>query len=137
MKENNKIQKALDAASRPVSEGWLQRFFQVRELPILLYIIIMMVVFSISINGFLAVKNFENISRQITTIGIVSVGMTLVILTGGIDLSVGAMLSFAINIGHPNSGTRADHHIGNYEYLPGDTDGDYQGSLHHPYPICL
>lgn len=99
MKENNKIQKALDAASRPVSGGWLQRFFQVRELPILLYIIIMMVVFSISINGFLAVKNFENISRQITTIGIVSVGMTLVILTGGIDLSVGAMLSFAINIG--------------------------------------
>jgi ribose/xylose/arabinose/galactoside ABC-type transport system permease subunit len=67
--------------------------------PILIYIIIMMVVFSISINGFLAFKNFENISRQITTIGIVSVGMTLVILTGGIDLSVGAMLSFAINIG--------------------------------------
>ena len=51
------------------------------------------------IDGFFTVKSFEIISRQITTIGIVSVGMTMVILTGGIDLSVGAILSFAINIG--------------------------------------
>jgi len=99
MREINNHQQSAKGPVRYVPRGWLQRFFQVRELPILLYIIIMMIVFSISINGFLAVKNFENISRQITTIGIVSVGMTLIILTGGIDLSVGAMLSFAINIG--------------------------------------
>jgi ribose/xylose/arabinose/galactoside ABC-type transport system permease subunit len=73
--------------------------FRMRELPILLYIVIMIIIFSATINGFFSLKNFENISRQITTIGIVSIGMTLVILTGGIDLSVGAMLSFAINIG--------------------------------------
>jgi ribose/xylose/arabinose/galactoside ABC-type transport system permease subunit len=97
MKDNNT--NMIDAAGRPAIGSLLRRFFQVRELPILLYIIIMMAVFSVSINGFLAIKNFENISRQITTIGIVSVGMTLIILTGGIDLSVGAMLSFAINIG--------------------------------------
>lgn len=97
MKDNNRT--TVDATGRSVLGGVFRRFFQVRELPILLYIIIMMAVFSISINGFLAIKNFENISRQITTIGIVSVGMTLIILTGGIDLSVGAMLSFAINIG--------------------------------------
>jgi ribose/xylose/arabinose/galactoside ABC-type transport system permease subunit len=78
---------------------WLHRALRVRELPILLYVLAMAVVFSIAIDGFLAVKNFGNISRQITTIGIVSIGMTLVILTGGIDLSVGAILSFAINIG--------------------------------------
>jgi len=59
----------------------------------------MIVVFSISIDGFFSLKSFENITRQITTIGIVSIGMTLIILTGGIDLSVGAILSFAINIG--------------------------------------
>ena len=70
-----------------------------REVPILLYIVAMVVVFSATIDGFLAFKNFENISRQISTIGIVSVGMTLIILTGGMDLSVGAILSFAINIG--------------------------------------
>jgi len=77
----------------------LRRLFQVREAPILIYIIIMIAVFSVTINGFFSMKNFEIISRQITTIGIVSIGMTLVILTSGFDLSVGAILSFAINIG--------------------------------------
>ena len=72
---------------------------QFRELPILLYIIAIIIIFSTMVDGFFTLKSFENISRQITTIGIVSVGMTLVILTGGIDLSVGAILSFAINIG--------------------------------------
>jgi ribose/xylose/arabinose/galactoside ABC-type transport system permease subunit len=71
----------------------------VREAPILIYIIVMIAVFSVTINGFFSMKNFEIISRQITTIGIVSIGMTLVILSGGFDLSVGAILSFAINIG--------------------------------------
>lgn len=85
-------------SSSPLVQA-LRRFYQVRELPILTYVIIMLVVFSISISGFLAVRNFENISRQITTVGIVAIGMTLIILTGGIDLSVGAILSFAINIG--------------------------------------
>jgi ribose/xylose/arabinose/galactoside ABC-type transport system permease subunit len=77
----------------------LRRVFKVREVPILIYVIIMIVVFSFTIDGFFSMKNFEIISRQITTIGIVSVGMTLVILSGGFDLSVGAILSFAINIG--------------------------------------
>ncbi len=77
----------------------LRRVLQWRELPIILYTVVLIAVFSLTVNGFFAVKNFENITRQITTVGIVSIGMTLVILTGGIDLSVGAILAFAINIG--------------------------------------
>jgi len=77
----------------------LKKYLQFRELPILIYVISIVIILSGMIDGFLGLKNFENISRQITTIGIVSVGMTLVIITGGIDLSVGAILSFAINIG--------------------------------------
>jgi ribose/xylose/arabinose/galactoside ABC-type transport system permease subunit len=77
----------------------LRGALKIRELPILIYVVAMIVVFSIFIDGFFSLKSFENITRQITTIGIVSIGMTLIILTGGIDLSVGAMLSFAINIG--------------------------------------
>ena len=72
---------------------------QLRELPILVYLAVMIAVFSVTVGGFFSFKNFEIISRQIATVGIVSVGMTLIILTGGIDLSVGAILSFAINIG--------------------------------------
>jgi ribose/xylose/arabinose/galactoside ABC-type transport system permease subunit len=76
-----------------------RKVLQFRELPILVYLAVMIAVFSLTIGGFFSFKNFEIISRQIATVGIVSVGMTLIILTGGIDLSVGAILSFAINIG--------------------------------------
>jgi ribose/xylose/arabinose/galactoside ABC-type transport system permease subunit len=76
-----------------------RKVLQFRELPILVYLAVMIAVFSLTVGGFFSFKNFEIISRQIATVGIVSVGMTLIILTGGIDLSVGAILSFAINIG--------------------------------------
>lgn len=41
---------------------------------------------------FLQVNNLINVARQISIGGIVGIGMTFVILTGGIDLSVGSML---------------------------------------------
>lgn len=44
---------------------------------------------------FLKVKNLLNVSRQVSIIGIISVGMTFVIISGGIDLSVGSMLAFS------------------------------------------
>lgn len=77
----------------------LRRVIQWPELPIIVYNVALVVVFSFAVSGFFAVKNFENITRQVTTVGIVSIGMALVILTGGIDLSVGAILAFATNIG--------------------------------------
>jgi ribose transport system permease protein len=43
---------------------------------------------------FLRVANFVNIFVQISIISIISVGMTFVILTGGIDLSVGSIVAF-------------------------------------------
>jgi ribose transport system permease protein len=48
---------------------------------------------------FLTVSNILNILRQISIIGIVSVGMTYVIITGGIDLSVGSVLALSAIIG--------------------------------------
>jgi ribose transport system permease protein len=44
---------------------------------------------------FLTVSNILNILRQISIISIVSVGMTYVIITGGIDLSVGSVLALS------------------------------------------
>ena len=43
---------------------------------------------------FLSERNIFNVLRQTCVLGIVSVGMTFVILSGGIDLSVGMTLSF-------------------------------------------
>ena len=44
---------------------------------------------------FLTISNLLNIAEQATIIAIVAVGMTFVIITGGIDLSVGSVLAFA------------------------------------------
>ena len=44
---------------------------------------------------FLRPANLFNITRQVSVIGIISVGMTLVIITRGIDLSVGSVYAFA------------------------------------------
>ena len=50
---------------------------------------------SILSDRFLTVDNFVNIFRQSTINGIIAVGMTLVILTAGIDLSVGSILALS------------------------------------------
>ena len=44
---------------------------------------------------FLTVSNLLNIAEQATIIAIIAVGMTFVIITGGIDLSVGSLLAFS------------------------------------------
>ena len=42
---------------------------------------------------FLNSRTFETIARQTTTVGIAAMGMTLIIISGGIDLSVGSMVA--------------------------------------------
>ena len=46
-------------------------------------------------NSFLSADNISNIMRQVSINALIAVGMTYVILTGGIDLSVGAVMAFA------------------------------------------
>jgi ribose transport system permease protein len=50
---------------------------------------------SFATDSFLTERNLMNVSRQLVTNGLLSVGMLIVILSGGIDLSVGAVVSFA------------------------------------------
>ncbi len=51
--------------------------------------------FSIVADGFFSSTNFFNILRQVAVYGISAVGMTMVIITGGIDISVGSMMGAA------------------------------------------
>ncbi len=50
-------------------------------------------------DNFFSVGNLFNVLRQVSVVGILAVGMTFVILTGGIDLSVGAVMALAGTIG--------------------------------------
>jgi ribose transport system permease protein len=53
------------------------------------------VALSLTTDTFLTVRNILNILDQVTVLGIMAIGMTLVILIGGIDLSVGSVLALA------------------------------------------
>lgn len=81
------------------SPSLLPRLAGKRELPMLVFFAIVVTVLSVTIDGFFSVDTFDNVSRQIAVIGLLSVGMTLVVITGGIDLSIGAVMAFAISIG--------------------------------------
>jgi ribose/xylose/arabinose/galactoside ABC-type transport system permease subunit len=61
----------------------------------LIFLAILVVILSILRPNFLSPFNVFNVMRQIAFIGIIAVGMTFVILTAGIDLSVGSLLAFA------------------------------------------
>lgn len=59
---------------------------------IYLVLVVLFIGGAISSGAFLKVINLLNILRQVSILGLISIGMTLVILTAGIDLSVGAVL---------------------------------------------
>ncbi|MDZ4311471.1 MAG: ABC transporter permease [Cypionkella sp.] len=56
-------------------------------------LIILTIIGAVVSDRFLTVANFMNILEQSTTLAIVSLGQTLAVLTGGIDLSVGSIIS--------------------------------------------
>ncbi len=60
---------------------------------ILIFLIVLFIILSLSSPYFFTVGNLTKVLRQVAVVGIVTVSMTMVILTGGIDLSVGSMLA--------------------------------------------
>jgi len=61
----------------------------------LIGLILLCIFLSFTSEAFFSLRNFLNILDQISVIGIMAVGMTFVILIGGIDLSVGSILALS------------------------------------------
>jgi ribose/xylose/arabinose/galactoside ABC-type transport system permease subunit len=66
-----------------------------RNYGIHLALLALIVVFSFASPYFATAANLINILNQVAVVGIIAIGMTFVILTAGIDLSVGSMLALA------------------------------------------
>lgn len=77
------------------AEGRWKGFAQhmLREYGIMLGFAVEVVIFTVASEHFLTVNNLINVSLQTSIIAIISVGMTFVILTAGIDLSVGSLVA--------------------------------------------
>ncbi|RGY96465.1 ABC transporter permease [Clostridium sp. AM58-1XD] len=61
------------------------------EYGIAVVLLLLLIIFSAASSNFLSVNTVMTILKQVSITGIISVGMTFVILTGGIDLSVGSI----------------------------------------------
>jgi ribose transport system permease protein len=60
---------------------------------ILIALLILCIVLSITSGSFLTASNLLNVSQQISTNFLIAIGMTFIILLGGIDLSVGSIIA--------------------------------------------
>jgi ribose transport system permease protein len=70
----------------------------IRKMGSLLGLLLLGIILTLLSDRFLSVNNLLNVARQVSINAIISVGMTLVILTGGIDLSVGSILALSGSI---------------------------------------
>ena len=69
----------------------------IKDKAIFLVLAVMIIFFSLVTKTFLTLDNLFNVARQVSMLGIASIGMIFVILLGGIDLSTGSIITF-VNI---------------------------------------
>jgi inositol transport system permease protein len=61
----------------------------------LIFLVALMIIFAVLEPRFMSSINLFNVMRQVSITGLLAIGMTFVILTAGIDLSIGSLLAFA------------------------------------------
>lgn len=84
-----------------------------KYISIFIFIVTVVAIGIITNGDFFTARNLTNLCRQVSINGILSVGMTYVILTGGIDLSVGSVVALSgivagivqVNLGYAEQGT--------------------------------
>ncbi|WP_447946516.1 ABC transporter permease [Microbacterium lacticum] len=76
---------AWNALSTRVRGNWL---------PVVIFIGVVVLV-AVFVPAFFQPNNLLNVGRQSAIVGVIAIGMTFVILTGGIDLSVGSILALS------------------------------------------
>ncbi|MBL8600044.1 MAG: ABC transporter permease [Devosia sp.] len=83
------------AASAPARSGWLQAIYREwgSELIVLAVIVALGLVVGLGNPVFFSPRNLLNILQAVSVVGIAAIGATLVVISGNLDLSVGATIS--------------------------------------------
>ena len=87
------VRTAEAATASPPAIAWHERLSE--HIP-LLSLVTLCIVFSLATDTFLSARNLLNVIDQLTVLGIMALGMTAVIVIGGIDLSVGSVLAVSM-----------------------------------------
>src|SRR5215213_1194736 len=74
------------------------RFGFLLSLSLLGLLLLMWFALSVSTDSFFTANNFENLLRQASLWAVIAIGQTFVIITGGIDLSVGAVVGLSSTV---------------------------------------
>src|SRR5437016_8172520 len=74
-------------------DGQTTNRFMKQELVVFILLVVLCIIVSAINPNFLLAINLQNLARQIGAFGIFSIGLGLVIITGGIELSVGSMMA--------------------------------------------
>ncbi|AZO22834.1 MULTISPECIES: ABC transporter permease [unclassified Mesorhizobium] len=82
----------LDQTIAQKQHSFLSRILSSQTFWVVIAVILACLFLSVATDAFATQKNLYNITRNITFVAIVALGMTFVIITGGIDLSVGSVL---------------------------------------------
>ncbi|MBB6453650.1 ribose transport system permease protein [Salirhabdus euzebyi] len=85
---NVKINEEQTTSSKKLNLSWIWS-----EYSVIIAFIIIFIAAALMNDRFLSLQNQMNILLQVSTIGIIALGMTVVMISGGIDLSVGSVLA--------------------------------------------
>jgi ribose/xylose/arabinose/galactoside ABC-type transport system permease subunit len=83
-----------DARAKSPAQSSFDLFGVLARLAPVIFLILLMAGFALAEPRFLSTINLLNVLRQVSISGLLAIGMTFVILTAGIDLSVGSLLAF-------------------------------------------
>lgn len=84
-------QSEISTAPAALSPSRLRRFFSARETGVFIALVVMCVFLAFATPTFLTVRNLLNVGRQVSLLGIMAVGMTFVLISKEVDLSVGSV----------------------------------------------
>jgi ribose transport system permease protein len=116
------------ASAKPASGERRSLRWAVRH-PIWAFVAVIFVFFSLMTETFFSLGNFENILVQTSTLGLIALGMTLVMINGNIDLSVGAVVALSASLTVDIMGWPAFEAWGSWQILPAVLAGLASGVL--------
>lgn len=96
--EQARVEDQAAAAAAAATSGWRARLSgvgEIRNIGLVVVLIVLAIIGVATSENFATADNVRNILVSASVVGVVTVGMTFVIIGGGIDLSVGAIVALA------------------------------------------
>ncbi|MCF7942038.1 MAG: ABC transporter permease [Spirochaetia bacterium] len=87
----------MDQTASGIESSWLRKQFtrirSTQEFVVFLVLVLLFIIMSLASPYFLKTQNLFNLLRNMSTIGVVGIGITMVLITGGVDLSLGSIVA--------------------------------------------